>query len=86
MPEDERIGMDIFIGGKKYPLISWYTTIDVDKKRIWCHARLPGTGHILSFGKEPVGAVSFFIPITEFEKSTIENLKRVGIKIAEPIT
>jgi len=54
---DERIGMDVTIKGKKYPLISWYTTIDVDKKRLWCHARLPDTG------KEPVSSVSFFIPI-----------------------
>ena len=77
---DERIGMDVIIGGKRYPLISWYTTIDVDKKRLRCHARLPDTG------KEPVGAVSFFIPITEFEKSTIENLKRAGVTISEYIT
>ncbi|MBA7633153.1 hypothetical protein ES703_40715 [subsurface metagenome] len=77
---DERIGMDIIIKGEKYPLMSWYTTIDVDKKRLWCHARLPDTG------KEPVSSVSFFISITEFEKSTIENLKRAGITVNEHIT
>ena len=77
---DERIGMDIIIKGEKYPLMSWYTTIDVDKKRLWCHARLPDTG------KEPVSSVSFFISITEFEKSTIENLKRAGIIVNEHIT
>jgi len=77
---DERIGMDIIIKGEKYPLMSWYTTIDVDKKRLWCHARLPDTG------KEPVSSVSFFISITEFEKSTIENLKRAGISVSEHIT
>ena len=77
---DERIGMDVIIKGEKYRLISWYTTIDVDKKRLWCHARLPDTG------KEPVSSVSFFIPITEFEKSTIENLKLAGLTISEPIT
>jgi len=78
--KDERIGMDVIIEGKKYPLISWYTTIDVDKKRLWCHARLPDTG------KEPIGAVSFFISITEFEKSTIENLKLAGISITEHVS
>lgn len=78
--EDERISMDILIGGKKYPLFSWYTTIDVDKKKLRCRAMLPDTG------KPPVGVVRFFIPIAEFEKSTIENLKHAGIKIAEHIT
>jgi len=76
---DERIGMSVIINGEKYPLMSWSTTIDVDKKRLWCHARLPYEG------KHPVNSVSFFIPITEFEKSTIENLKRAGINVSEHI-
>lgn len=77
MATDERLGMDILIKGKKYPLLSWFTTIDVDKKRLWCHARLPeGT---LRFGGRELGSVSFFISIREFERTTEENLARIGM-------
>ncbi len=67
MARDERFGMDILIKGKKYPLLSWFTTIDVDKKRLWCHTRLPYEV------TETVSSVSFFIPI-EFEKTTEKYL------------
>jgi len=78
MARDERLGMDILIKGKKYPLQSWFTTIDVDKKRLWCHARLP-EGTLKIAGSE-LGSVSFFVSIQEFERTTKENLARIGIK------
>jgi len=77
MARDERLGMDILIKGKKYPLLSWFTTIDVDKKRLWCHARLPEAA--LRFGGRELGSVSFFISIQEFERTTKENLARIGM-------
>lgn len=82
MARDERFGMSILIKDKSYRLLSWYTTIDVDKKKLSCHARLPEGA--LRFGGRELATVSFFIPI-EFEKSTIESLKRAGISIEEHI-
>lgn len=75
MARDERFGMGIFIKDKAYRLLSWYTTIDVEKKKLLCHARLP-EGAVKIAGSE-LASVSFFIPI-EFEKTTEENPARIG--------
>jgi|GEM_PF-3506347 len=77
---DERFGIDILIKGKMYSLETLYITIDVDKKRLWCHARLPDTG------KEPISSVSFFVPITEFEKATRVLLQQAGVDTGEHIS